>query len=184
MWHHSQQGGSWPLISSYWIDVTECSARVKTGEGTAERKSGGGWEERGGKKKVPWCIWIDKCLFWLLRMELNCRSEETSKHNSGLTSIGRKGRGGGRQCTKAASTALWLRCWFSRAFSRCFTPRYTGRPRNKDSVKVERLRVGPALDQWFPTFFGRRAPTALLEELRYPFIDTTCSKCVYLNLFW
>lgn len=53
MWHHSQQGGSWPLISSYWIDVTECSARVKTGEGTAERKSGGGWEERGKKKKCP-----------------------------------------------------------------------------------------------------------------------------------
>lgn len=49
MWHHSQQGGSWPLISSYWIDVTECSG-VKTGEDTAERESGRGWEGEGGKK--------------------------------------------------------------------------------------------------------------------------------------
>ena len=35
------------------VNVTECSGRVKTGEGTAERESGGKWEvEMGGKNAL------------------------------------------------------------------------------------------------------------------------------------
>lgn len=146
MWHHLQQGGSWPLVSSCWIDVTECGGRVKTGNGTAERESGGRWEGGGvdGGGGVPWCIWIDKCLFWLLRMELNCRSEETSKHNSGLTSIGWSREEGIWQCAQAASTALRLSCWRSRAISWFPTQRDTElkkKQKKNNSVKVRRCKI-------------------------------------------
>lgn len=107
-------GGSRPLISSCSIDVTECSRARTKGRHNRERKLR---KMRGRGEKVPWCIWIDKCLFWLLRMELNCGSEETSKHNSGLTSSGRgrRGRRGGSwHCTQAA---LQLSCWLKRTFS-------------------------------------------------------------------
>ncbi len=36
------------------------------------------------------------------------------------------------------------------------------------------------LMQWFPTFFVVCAPTALSDELMYPF-NLTCCKCAHLN---
>lgn len=59
----------------------------------------------GKAKKCPDAYELTNVLFWLLRMELNCRSEETSKHNSGLTSSGAEERGGAypgcRHCSAA-----------------------------------------------------------------------------------